>query len=217
MRLLKLKNLEKGDETVKKFFKEWWLLFAFALFVLIFRFFIFSPIIVDGNSMDPTLADGQKMIMSKINRINRFDIIVSIKPNEPDKKIIKRVIGLPGDIVTFNKDKLTINKKRYKEPYLHEYMELFKNNKLKERDSYNSGFQKIAERVTAFTINANEEDKFTIKVPLKHYLILGDNRLLSKDSRDPSIGVIPEDNVQGVTKFTFWPPSRIGFVKNISN
>jgi signal peptidase I len=202
---------------VKKFFKEWWSLFAFALFVLIFRFFIFSPVLVDGHSMDPTLADGQRMIMSKFSKIHRFDIIVSIEPNEPDKKIIKRVIGLPGDTVSFDNDKLTINGKKYPEPYLDEYKKLLKKNKLKTTYSYSSVFQEIAKTAATFTMNANEESKFTIKVPLKHCLFLGDNRLVSKDGRNPSVGVIPEDNIQGVAKFTFWPPSKIGFVKKVSN
>jgi signal peptidase I len=211
---IKLKSIGKEDKIMKKFFKEWWSLFAFALFVLIFRFFILSPVLVDGHSMDPTLADGQRMLMSKVSKIHRFNIIVSI---ESDKKIIKRVIGLPGDTVSFYKDKLTINGKKYSESYLDEYQKLWKKNKLKTTYSYSSAFQEVAKKAAAFTMNANEESEFTIKVPLKYYLLLGDNRLVSKDGRDPSVGVIPEDDIQGVTKFTFWPPSRIGFVKKVSD
>ena len=74
--------------------------FLIIIFVLLFRTFLYSPIRVTGDSMVPTLLDGDIMILDKIgyriNGLKRFDIVV-IKYN--NEKIIKRVIGLPGDYI----------------------------------------------------------------------------------------------------------------------
>ncbi|MFP3514501.1 signal peptidase I, partial [Peribacillus sp. SIMBA_075] len=74
------------------------LLIAFGLAAII-RFFLFTPIVVDGESMMPTLEHGDRMIVNKIGynigEPDRFDIIVFHAPEQKD--YIKRVIGLPGD------------------------------------------------------------------------------------------------------------------------
>ncbi|BDQ62639.1 hypothetical protein EfsSVR2332_27170 [Enterococcus faecalis] len=64
---------------------------ALGLFLL--RQFVFTPVVVRGHSMDPTLADGERVITLKNTEINRFDIITFPAPDEPDKNYIKRVIG----------------------------------------------------------------------------------------------------------------------------
>ena len=73
------------------------LLIAFALAALI-RVFLFTPIVVDGISMMPTLEDGDRMIVNKIGytigKPDRFDIVVFHAPEQKD--YIKRIIGLPG-------------------------------------------------------------------------------------------------------------------------
>ena len=72
------------------------------LAVLLIRTFVATPIRVSGDSMYPTLKDGNIMILNKIgysiNGLKRFDIVVIKYQNE---KIIKRVIGLPGDYVEY--------------------------------------------------------------------------------------------------------------------
>ena len=70
--------------------------------------------------MDPTLADGERVITLK-TEINRFDIITFPAPDEPDKNYIKRVIGLPGDTIAYKDDTLYINGKEVDEPYLDEF------------------------------------------------------------------------------------------------
>ena len=78
--------------------------------VLLFRTYLFSPIRVSGTSMVPTLKDGDIMILNKIGYkikgLDRFDIVVI---NYEKEKIIKRVIGLPGDYVEYKDNKLYIN------------------------------------------------------------------------------------------------------------
>src|SRR4051812_17635509 len=75
------------------------------------RTYIFAPIVVDGESMMPTLKDHERIVLSKfdtkINDIHRFDIVVFHASK--DKDYIKRVIGLPGDHIEYNNDTLYIN------------------------------------------------------------------------------------------------------------
>jgi signal peptidase I len=196
---------------IKEFFKEWWYILAILILFALSQKFVFSHIKVDGPSMDPTLEHKEHMIMLKFGEIKRFDIVVSKEPENPKIKIIKRVIGLPGDTVTFDNDQLYINEKKYDEPYLDQYKKLWKKDKLQKTYENNPIFQTRAERAEAFTINENWETKFTIKVPRGHYCLIGDNRLVSKDSR--AVGPIPSADIQGRVKVVVWPLKRFGLVE----
>ena len=93
------------------------------ILVAVIRQFFFSPIVVDGFSMMPTLKDTDRMIVNKFSYVigepKRFDIIVFQAPE--GKAYIKRVIGLPGDKVEYKEDIFYINGKAYAEAYLDEY------------------------------------------------------------------------------------------------
>jgi signal peptidase I len=197
---------------LKKFLKNWWEVFAFAGVLLILRLFILSPIIVDGHSMDPTLKNGERMVMVKIAKIDRFDIVVSGEPADPGKNIIKRVIGMPGDTIKFDNDQLYINGKKTAEPYLDEYKKIWKKDKLKKTYSYNAYFQQIAKERRAFTTAFDGNTVFEVKVPANHYFLMGDDRLISKDSRDPEVGPLDQSEIKGETKLAFWPLNKIRFV-----
>ncbi|MDR0690693.1 MAG: signal peptidase I [Streptococcaceae bacterium] len=199
----------------KNFIKEWWFIFTAVTFLILARVFVFSSVIIDGHSMDPTLQDKERMITLKRTKLQRFDIVVSKEPDEPEKMIVKRLIGMPGDTVTYKKDQLYINGKKYAEAYLDKFKRQWKKDKLQEAYSYSPGFQAMALERKAFTVNYNNEDNFTIKVPLKHYLLLGDNRLISKDSRFPEVGPIPASMIEGEAKLAFWPPKRIRLVEKV--
>ena len=85
------------------------------LAVVLIRTFIVTPAIVDGGSMDNTLENGQLVLINKIvmktNNINRFDIVV-INNDADSDKIIKRVIGLPNEIIEYRDNILYINGKK---------------------------------------------------------------------------------------------------------
>ena len=89
--------------------------------VLLIKQFIVTPIRVNGSSMDTTLKDKDIMILDKISyrfsNIKRFDIVVIKLDNE---YLIKRVVGLPGEIVEYKDNKLYINKKEIKENFTHQ-------------------------------------------------------------------------------------------------
>lgn len=150
--------------------------------ILLIRTYLFVPIMVSGNSMVPTLNNGDVMILNKfnylVNDIKRFDIVVVDYENE---YIIKRVIGLPGDYVEYKNDILYVNGKKIKEVYDREYTEDF-----------------------------NLNDLNIEKIPNNYYLVLGDNRPISKDSR--KIGLIDKKNIKGSTNFILFPFSRFGNV-----
>ena len=76
--------------------------------VLLFRHFLITPSVVKGESMMPNLQDGDRIILSKISEINRFDEIAFEAPDTNDN-YVKRVIGLPGDTVEMRNDQLIIN------------------------------------------------------------------------------------------------------------
>ncbi|MEC1525448.1 signal peptidase I [Neobacillus niacini] len=160
--------------------------------VLIIRSFFFTPIVVDGESMNPTLQDKDRMVVTKIGEPKRFDIVVFHAPDGRD--YIKRVVGLPGDKVEYKNDVLYINGKAYSEPYLEKY-----------KHSLNGG-----------TLT----DSFTLKetavgsdiVPKDSFFVMGDNRRHSTDSRH--IGAIPKEKVIGTTNVVFFPIKEIKIVNN---
>jgi signal peptidase I len=154
--------------------------------------------------MDPTLADGQRLIASKISSYDRFDIITCAEPEEEDVLIVKRIIGLPGDTVSMKNDVLTINGKTYSEDYLTEFKKMFADDKLQSEYSYDTGFQSMAEAATTFTSD------FEYTVPAGQYLVLGDNRLISKDSR--IFGFVDKSEITGKVLLRFWPLNKIGIV-----
>ena len=85
------------------------------------RAFLFSPYIVEGASMNPTLHNGERLFVNKLSYslhdIRRGDIVI-IKDEAKNKHYVKRVIGLPGEKIEMKKDQLYIDDKKVSEPYL---------------------------------------------------------------------------------------------------
>lgn len=104
-------------EKVKSIIKEYLPFSLFVLLIIGIRIFICSPINVNGTSMSTTLKDGDIMLLNKIGLrkgIERFDIVV-VKTD--DNYLIKRVIGLPGEIISYKDEKLYINGKVIEDKY----------------------------------------------------------------------------------------------------
>lgn len=178
-------NIKEAAKTIIYF-----LILAAILIGL--RHFVFTPVVVKGDSMDPTLADGERVIALKNTEIKRFDIVTFPAPDDEGKNYIKRVIGLPGDTIEYKDDQLYINGKKMDEPYLDEY-------KGELTDSQ------------PLTYDFNLKDLYgSEKIPEGELFVLGDNRRISKDSR--IIGMIQEKNIMADVKFVFWPLNRFGTV-----
>lgn len=153
-----------------------------AIIIFLTRTFLFTPVSVNGKSMEPTFEHSDKLIISKISDIENFDMIVFDAPNK-DEEYIKRVIGKPGDSIKMEDGVLYINDKSYEEPYIKENHDGFDDFTLKE-------------------LTGKE------KVPDNQLFVLGDNRSNSKDSR--AFGFISADSVVGEVKFQFYPWQEIG-------
>ncbi|HFU3984697.1 TPA: signal peptidase I [Streptococcus suis] len=191
---------------------EWGPLILFMLAIFASRYFIWDPVSVDGHSMDPTLQHQEKLVMFKTTSIDRFDIVVASETDSDgtEKLIVKRVVGMPGDTIRYENDVLYINDQEVDEPYLDEYLAAFQKDKLQEEYSYNKQFQAVAQAAQAFTQDANGYVDFTATVPEGQYYLLGDDRLVSLDSR--SVGSFARDKIKGEVVFRFWPFNRIGTV-----
>src|SRR5699024_9113302 len=141
---------------------------AALLIALIVRKFFFSPIIVDGPSMQPTLHDQDKMIVNKfiyyIKEPERFDIVIFHANNEKD--FIKRVIGLPGEHIKVENNILYVNGEEVEESFL---------NMVEDEDV---NYPIITSDFTLENLNGNYDT-----IPENHVLVLGDNRKNSTDSR----------------------------------
>lgn len=187
-------------EKQKKEKNELWewtkaLIIAFALAAGI-RYLLFTPIVVEGESMMPTLENGDRMIVNKIGYrigdIHRFDIVVFHAPEKRD--YIKRVIGLPGDQLMYKNDQLYINGKAIEEPYLQKFK-----NEITDGGTLTEDFSlKDIPSVHGDTI------------PQGYVFVMGDNRRYSKDSRH--IGIVSIDKIIGKTNVVFWPFEQIGKV-----
>ncbi|MCA1321380.1 signal peptidase I [Bacillus tianshenii] len=170
---------------------------ALAIAVLLaagIRYFFFAPIVVDGESMMPTLHDKDRMIVNKIGyKIGdpeRFDIVVFHATQ--DKDYIKRVIGLPGDEIEYRDDVLYINGDPYEEPYL---------------DKYKEQLQGDGPLTEDFTLEERTGSKV---VPKGHIFVMGDNRRYSRDGRH--IGTVSQEEVLGKTNIVYWPLADLRMV-----
>src|SRR5690625_5052357 len=177
-------------ETTKSEIYSWIKAIVFAfIIVFICRQFLFTPTTVFGESMSPTFQDKDRVVVSKMAKIQRFDIVVFDAPDVEDSYYIKRVIGLPGDQIEMKNDVLYINDEAMEEPYLTENKE-------------DSPFPMLTE-------NFSLEDKTgKSKVPEDMLFVMGDNRLVSRDSR--AFGFIPLDSVVGEVQFRYYPLQHIG-------
>lgn len=162
-----------------------------AAILFLLRQFVFMPVVVKGHSMDPTLADGERVIALKNTGVDRFDIVTFPAPDEENKNYIKRVIGLPGETIEYKNDVLYVNGKEVDEPYL---------------DQFKEGLTDGGPLTYDFSLEQLDAEK----VPEGEYFVLGDNRRNSKDGR--MIGFVSEEKISGNVKFVLWPFSRFGTI-----
>ena len=140
-----MKRSKKSTNPVRSFLKEWALFGLIIGGIILSRIYLWTPVRVDGHSMDPTLADSEYLLVINKLPIDRFDIVVASETeNGKTKEIVKRVIGLPGDTIEYKNDVLYINGKETDEPYLKEYIQKFKEDKLQSTYS-GKGFEENGE------------------------------------------------------------------------
>ncbi len=159
--------------------KEIWILtktVALAALIALFTVqFLVQPTIVEGNSMEPVVSSGERLLVNKV--IYRFsppergDIVV-LKTGKDNPEYLKRIVGLPGEEIEIRRGLTYVNGEILDEPYLKERM-------MGEYGPYS--------------------------IPEGNVFVLGDNRNNSLDSRSPSLGFISLDQISGRADFVFWP------------
>jgi signal peptidase I len=149
-----------------------------------------QPHKIDGASMEPNFHNGEYLLTDKVSyRFNdpqRGDVIVFKAPPDYQDEYIKRIIGLPGDKVRLEGGSVYINGQLLNEPYLPKDIVTQPGNFITQGREY--------------------------QVPANSYLVLGDNREHSYDSRN--IGFIEYKYITGKAWFIYWPPENIGTVKH---
>lgn len=146
--------------------------------------YVVSAFLIEGDSMKPLLRAGERILISKLavrkGNLRRFDIVVLYKPDEPDKSLIKRVIGMPGEIVEIRAGRVLTNDKPLPQPF--------------------TGADALS-----------PADMKALLIPRGTYFVMGDNRLVSFDSR--LFGPVPQKYIYGKAFFRYWPPAVMGKVR----
>ena len=153
------------------------LVFAIILILVVFSFTL-RIVGVNGDSMKPTLKNGEWLTVKAVNKtINKGDIVIVTQPNALNEPLIKRVIASGGDTIdiNFKTGDVIVNGEIIDEPYIYE-------------ETHNKG---------------NFEGPITI--PEGYIFVMGDNRNDSLDSRFNVIGLIDEGYVLGVVEYRLSP------------
>lgn len=185
-----LKEVDSNNDTIMKSILETLLYVIIScLVILAFRTFVVQHVKVSGTSMHPTLLDGEHLLIEKISyklsEINRFDIVV-FKPfnNDTSEFYVKRVIGLPGETVYIEDNVIYIDGEPLDENY---------------------GGNEVTEP---------KDMEQSILLGEDEYFVLGDNRGVSKDSRDSSVGAIDKDSIIGKAWYVIYPVYKVGFIEH---
>lgn len=168
------------------------LFFVIAVLFILSRIFFWGTYKVEGHSMDPTLKGGNHLVAINYFTPERGDLVTA---KEDDRVIIKRVIGLPNDTIEFKNDKLYINGVEQDESYLNSFKEAFAEDRLHEIYSYNQAYQTRVAQMSHFTLNNEGRSEFKITLKDNEYYLLGDNRPVSKDSRE--VGTFARNQITG--------------------
>lgn len=163
--------------SIKNAIKEMIPYLTLIMVLILIRLFIITPVRVDGTSMENTLKENDILILKKFDHsYERFDVVVFKYNNQ---KLIKRVIGLPGEKVEFKNNKLYINGEYVEEDFL-------------GSKSFNFNITNIGYDV----------------VPDDEYLLVGDNREESYDSR--YFGTVKKEDIEGTVNLRIFPFNKLG-------
>lgn len=137
--------------------------------------------VVNGTSMEPTLQDGDRLLINKfyfmVNTPHRKDVVTFEDPQQEGRYLVKRVVGVPGDTVEIRESELYVNGKKVTEQYIDTDIE--------------------------------DGNYGPVKVKPGTVFVMGDNRhkYASRDSRYESVGLVPFELLEGKVEFIIWRPS----------
>ena len=221
--------------------EPWWIeypksFFPVILIVFLLRSFVVEPFRIPSGSMIPTLLVGDFILVNKftygirlpilnrkiidMNEPQRGDVIVFRYPEDPSVDYIKRVVGLPGDTVSYVSKRLAVNGRALEltpdGEYLHrratfakQYVESI--NGHRHRILVEDDAPAAVPFVKQFPFRENctyNTEGFVCTVPPGHYFMMGDNRDNSADSR--VWGFVPDENIVGKAFFIWFNFSDLG-------
>ena len=185
-----------GKKT-RKSILEWVVVIVGAVgLALLIKAFLFQAYYIPSPSMNPTLFEGDRILVNKLSyklhSVNRGDLIVFDTPEASgEDDLIKRVIGLPGEFVNVEEERIEIDGGLLLEPYL----------------PLSSNIKSFATPVNC--VNRPNEN-YGCRIPDDHVFVMGDNRSNSRDSR--FFGPVPIEDVKGRAFIRVWP---IGDIKRL--
>ena len=223
--------------------QPWWLdwtagLFPVILIVFLLRSFLFEPFKIPSGSMIPTLLVGDLILVNKFhygvrlpvvnkkiidnNAVQRGDVMVFRYPVDPRQDYIKRVVGLPGDEVSYLNQKLSINGKLLQTTAQGDFFEA---DSLRYEPQFAEKLGPVEHKLLVnprrsayygpdpktFPMAENcrySPEGVVCKVPPGHYFMMGDNRDNSQDSR--YWGFVPDENIVGKAFFVWMNFSNLG-------
>lgn len=146
---------------------------------------------MSGDSMEPTIQDTDWLIMKRGQSVSAFDIVIF--SDKESNMYVKRIIGIPGDTVNSVNGSLLINGKNIREDYLST-----ERNASLELDFQ---FSQVIQNTPIYYNYTEKQINEITEIPADMYLVLGDNRNNSVDSRH--IGLISKKDIQGIIKWYF--------------
>ena len=189
------KGKEKEKKTLKEEIMSWvWTILAAVAIALLIRGFIAEPIRVDGTSMTNTLADGEIVLVSKLDyrfgQMQRNDVVICRYPGRMNGSVnigaamsldnytlfVKRLVALPGDTVEIREGVLYVNGEAVPNP------------------------EKMASVPRDYPLRQLGEDE---------YFVIGDNRRTSHDSRADDVGPLSASAIMGKVKCVLFPLNKI--------
>lgn len=211
----KERDLRKGEDPIAVEYAKSF--FPVLLVVMILRSFILEPFRIPSGSMMPTLLIGDFILVKKYeygirlpvvhtkltegNKVERGDVVVFRFPNDPTVDFIKRVVGLPGDTISYYNKKLSVNGKLVDIEFdrLYEGQGTGADN-MAGHEIYNASMDDV-NHTYMNDPKAELSVNGTVVVPSGQYFVMGDNRDHSNDSR--YWGFVPEQNLVGQA-FMVW-------------
>ncbi len=194
----------------RPWFIEWsYALFPVLVLVLVLRSFVVEPFRIPSGSMIPTLLIGDLILVNKFhyglrlpvshNKIldgadpARGDVVVFRYPQNSEVDYIKRVVGVPGDQVRYFDKQLEVNGERYPKTQPQPYIDPLLQVPDPDLTRYTEVIEGRAHSI--LTDQGAPERQYEFVVPENQYLVMGDNRDRSSDSR--RWGFVPEDHLVG--------------------
>ncbi len=170
----------KEESRVLQSAIEWIRTIAIAILIaVLFKLFIGDTTRVKGNSMNDTLHNDDVLFVDKISMnisgLKRGDIVILDAPDEENTKYIKRVVGMPGDVVSIEDGKVYVNGEYYEENYTN----------------------------TDTTNPITDESYWQLKDG--EYFVMGDNRLVGQSNDSRAFGPITEESIVGHAVFRIYP------------